>query len=349
MAVPLPMLLAAYDAIIDSDEDMSSCFDDFEDDSLFNLFHLSRPCLMFIADSVRARIGNIRSKYPQFSVDELVMVTLNYYAHGISSTSLLTKLGLTHTQCPAIISLVSETLSGMTDKFVSFPETPEAKATVASTIERLCGIPEVLGIVAVPHFRVRVSPYDKDDYRAFFGPPGYTAVACQIICDSDGNVLCVDQCGVGSLSELDLWESSAKGRQIEAGEYGPYWFIAGKGHRQSKHVLTCLASPSSESEVRFNEAHAKILGLMWTTLSCLTTRFKVLQQLGFAKENCLDPKANIIRACCVLHNIAKKFSVPPLLSGFEPVYPEKPHSGLTEVNNEALTARQELIQRVFSA
>lgn len=351
MAFPLAVLLAAFEDLIEEEleSELSSCFDEYDDDTLFNLFHLTRPCLVFIADSIRARLRDPPPNTPHLSSDALVMITLNYYAHGISSASLLTKLGLTHTQCPAIINLVSATISQMTDKFISFPKTERAKATVASNIEAICEIPNVLGVLASPHFRVRVSPYDKEDYRTFFSPLGYTAVVSQIICDSDGNILSVEKCEVGSTPEQEMWTRSDKGKEIEKGQCGDYWLIAGKGYVQSKHVLTPVSDPSSESEDRFNEAHAKIQGIMWSTLSCLMRRFKVLLQLGFAKESSLDQKSNIIKACCVLHNIAKKFSVPSLPVGSEPVYPGKQHSGTLDVSEEALTARQELIDRVFSA
>lgn len=124
---------------------------------------------------------------------------------------------------------------------------------------------------------------------------------------------------------------------------------AGRGYLQSKHVLTPVSDPSSVSEVRFNEAHTKIHSIMWSTLSCMMRRFKLLLQLGFAKESCLDKKSNIIKACCVLHNIAKKFSVPSLPVGIEPVYPGKQHSGTRAVSDEALNAKQALISSVFSA
>lgn len=349
MAFPLPLLIAAHeDLLSEYDTDDPSCFDEFDDESLFNLFHLNRPCIMFITDSLRARMNNVSPKKTLLSVDALVMVTLNYYAHGISSASLLNKLGLTHTHCPAIISLVSGTIAGMTDQFVSFPQAEEAKATVAANIEAICGIPNVLGILASAHFRVRVSPYEKEDYRTFFSPLGYTAVVSQIICDADGNILSIEKCDVGKTSEQEMWESSYKGKEIEEEVYGPYWVIAGRGYVQSKHVLTPVTDPTNESEVLFNEAHSKIHGIMWSTLSCMMRRFKLLLQLGFAKESCLDKKSNIIKACCVLHNIAKKFSVPSLPVGTEPVYPGKQHSAILGVSDEALTARKELINSVFS-
>lgn len=118
----------------------------------------------------------------------------------------------------------------------------------------------------------------------------------------------------------------------------------------SKHVLTPVSEPANDNETRFNEAHARIHNIMRTTLGYMKRRFKCLMQLGFAQEGCLDKKSNIIKACCVLHNIAKKFSVPspPLTGKTENLHPGKQRLFSTEINPEALKARQELIDSNFS-
>lgn len=74
-------------------------------------------------------------------------------------------------------------------------------------------------------------------------------------------------------------------------------------------------------------------------------------QLGFAQEGSLNKQSNIIKACSVLHNIAKKFSVPPPPDAgkAEPLYPGKQQSGPVEIKQEALKARQEVIDSKFSA
>lgn len=117
----------------------------------------------------------------------------------------------------------------------------------------------------------------------------------------------------------------------------------------SKHVLTPVAEPAGEEEERFNEAHAKIHDIVQKTLSSMKRRFGCLTQLGFAQEGSLDKKSNIIKACSVLHNIAKKFSVPPppVESKLEDVFPAKLRAQTPEISPEALRARQELISRVF--
>lgn len=124
----------------------------------------------------------------------------------------------------------------------------------------------------------------------------------------------------------------------------------GKGYQLSKHVLTPVSEPANDKERRFNEAHAKIHNVMRTMLGSLKRRFRCLMQLGFAQEGSLNKKSNIIKACCVLHNIAKKFSVPPppIAGKIERLHPGKQHPVGVEVNPEALKARQELIDGNFS-
>lgn len=126
-------------------------------------------------------------------------------------------------------------------------------------------------------------------------------------------------------------------------------YKGGKGYRLSKHVLTAVAVPANDSEMRFNKAHAKIHEVMQTTLSSMKRRFRCLLQLGFVDDGILNKKSNIIKACSVLHNIAQKFSIPlpPATGTTEAPYQSKQYSGSGEVATEGLKARQELIEKNF--
>ncbi|XP_070707343.1 putative nuclease HARBI1 [Pempheris klunzingeri] len=356
MAFALPVWLAVQEELLGhggADSEAPSCFDEFDDETLFQVFHLSRPCIAFIVDAVRIRMKKAAPKNPELSVDAMVMLALNYYAHGVSSAAILQRAGLSLTyylDYPAIISMVSGVIAGMSDQFISFPLFREAKVSVAHKIEKFCGIPNVLGVLAPAHFKIRASPYERDAFRSFVNTLGYTSVVIQIICDCDGNILSVEKCCVGSTFEQEMWESSFKGREMEEDLHGPYWIIGGKGYHLSKHVLTPVSKPANDKETHFNEAHTKIHNVMRTTLGSLKRRFRCLMQLGFAQEGSLDKKSNIIKACSVLHNIAKKFSVPPppVAGKIEPLHPGKQQSMPAEINSEALKARQELIDGCFS-
>ncbi|XP_044035024.1 putative nuclease HARBI1 [Siniperca chuatsi] len=353
MAFALPVWLAVQEELLGhggADNGAPSCFDEFDDEALFQMFHLTRPCIAFITDAARIRMKKVALKKPALSVDVMVMVALNHYAHGVSSAAVLQRVGLSQTDCHAVISTISGVIAGMSDQFISFPLIREARANVAFKIEKFCGIPNVLGVLSPAHFKIRASPYEKDTFRSFVNTLGYTSVVSQIICDSDGNILSVEKCCVGSTFEQEMWDSSFKGREMEEELHGPYWVIGGKGYHLSKHVLTPVSEPVNDNEARFNEAHAKIHDVMRTTLGSMKRRFRCLMQLGFAQEGSLDKKSNIIKACSVLHNIAKKFSVPspPVAGKIEALHPGKQHSVPVEINPEALKARQELINSNFS-
>lgn len=113
--------------------------------------------------------------------------------------------------------------------------------------------------------------------------------------------------------------------------------------------MTPVRAPSNDKDIRYNEAHAKLYSVMQATLGHMKRRFRCLINLGFAQKGSLDKKSNIIKACCVLHNIAKKFSVPlpPSTEKTEHVHPDMDYSVPTKINPEALKSREELINSKF--
>uniref|UniRef100_H3CK20 Si:dkey-197c15.6 n=1 Tax=Tetraodon nigroviridis TaxID=99883 RepID=H3CK20_TETNG len=305
--------------------------------------------IKYLKNAVLVRMKKCTLKKLALSVDVMLPVALNYYAHGDISADILQRTMRVEGDCPAIISAVSGVIAGMSDQFISFPLLQGARASVASKTEKMCGIPNVLGVLAPAHFEVQVCLKEKAAFVSV-SAPGHASVVSQVICDLDGNILSVEKCCVGSTPEQEVWESSFKGREVEKELHGPYWFIGGSGYRLSKHVLTPVRDPSKDKDMRYNEAHAKLYGVMQATLGHMKRRFRCLSDLGFTQKGSLDKKSNIIKACCVLHNIAKKFSVPlpPSAEKTEHEQPDMDDSEPTKVNPEALKAREELINSKFS-
>lgn len=239
MAFALPVWLAVQEELLGpggADCGAPSCFDEYDDEALFQMFHLTRPCVAFIVDAVRIRMKKVAPRSPALSVDAMAMAALSYYAHGVCSAAVLQRVGLSQAEHPAVVATVSGVIAGMSDQFISFPLMREAKANVAYKIERFCGIPNALGVLAPAHFKIRASPYEKDTFRSFVNTLGYTSVVIQIICDSDGNILSVEKCCVGSTFEQEMWDASFKGREMEEELHGPYWVI-GEFRRGETHLI----------------------------------------------------------------------------------------------------------------
>lgn len=277
------------------------------------------------------------------------MAALDYYANGVVSTTVQDKVGLYPLETPEIISVVSKVLSSMVNDFVTFPRTRDSRANVANDFKNFCRIPNVLGVVACMHVKVRPFYEEKEFFRNSLS---LFSVMTQVICDCEGNLLSVEDCRVGGTSEQSIWKTSVIGSQFVRGTHGTNYIIGGTSHVLSSHLLTAVSTVTSEPEIRFNSAHRKVLRVMQETLTCLKSRFRCLQYLGFAQKDSLEKQADIINACCVLHNIAKKFSVGSLFFPGEPLEPT--HRGALyqlqpgEVPYEAIKARDDLIAGHFS-
>uniref|UniRef100_A0A3P9KWV4 Uncharacterized protein n=1 Tax=Oryzias latipes TaxID=8090 RepID=A0A3P9KWV4_ORYLA len=221
MTFAVPVWLAVHELLLEeeaAEKENSTCFDEFNDAALFEYFHLTRPCIAFIVDAVRIRMKTASCKKPSPPVDAFVMVALNYFAHGAFSPLVVQKVGsCLHASLTSVASSASGVIAGMSDVFISFPLTAEARIQNATVIKEFCKIPNVLGAMAPAQFKIRASPYEKESFKSFINAQGFTSVVSQFICDSQGNILSVEKCCVGSTSEQELWESSFKGRE---GEWG---------------------------------------------------------------------------------------------------------------------------------
>lgn len=259
MAFPLPVWLAVQEALLE-DEAATDSFDDFDEAGLFEFFHLSRPCVAFIADSVRQRMEATGST-PPLPVDSMIMVALNFYAHGVSSTEVLEKAGLTTGDFLGVVSEVSAVIAGMEEQFISFPTSPKAKAKLAARMEDVCGIPDAVGILGPAHFKVRVM--DRCGGNVFSNELGFKSVVSQMVCDLDGNVLSVEKCCVGSSYEQDMWEASCQRKKIEEGLPSPYRLI-GKSYSvfsQKYMVFKCPCLGLTTKILNFVNETSKYLHL----------------------------------------------------------------------------------------
>ncbi|XP_062330238.1 putative nuclease HARBI1 [Osmerus eperlanus] len=325
-------------------------FDDFEDEELFQMFHLTRPCINFITDYVSHQMTKTHdTKQTSHSPCGMVMTALDYYANGIVSTKVQNKVGLNPLETPEVIYIVSKVLSGMVSDFVTFPRTRDSRANVANDIKNFCGMPNVLGVVACLHARVRPAHLQPELFRNTLG---FLSVMIQIICDCEGNILSVEECCVGSTPQQNIWNTSVIGSQFKRGVHGTNWIIAGSGYTQGCHLLTPVSPANSEPEKRFNSAHAKVLRMMQETITSLKKRFLCLKFFGYAQQDGLDKKGDVMNACCVLHNIAKKFSVPSVVEpgeNLETMHPGAQFRDLSiELPLEMAKARDDIIAGYFS-
>uniref|UniRef100_A0A0E9WPB6 DDE Tnp4 domain-containing protein n=1 Tax=Anguilla anguilla TaxID=7936 RepID=A0A0E9WPB6_ANGAN len=100
--------------------------------------------------------------------------------------------------------------------------------------------------------------------------------------------------------------------------------------------------------MRYNEAHFKIQTVIQKTFGALKSRFRCLDNLGSIQKNNCSTHVEVVSACCVLHNIAMKFSVPfPEEFVPEPGYHGVNREEITQSNSSMLLFREDMIKAFF--
>ncbi|XP_026856888.2 putative nuclease HARBI1 [Electrophorus electricus] len=325
--------------------------DSFDDNFLSQCFHYNRQCLIFLVDYVKARMMKdiFRPSNDAASVEAMILATLCFYAQGFLPRKITDMLGLDHTSANYAVNVVSKVLADMAPDFITFPGSYNDRMGVAYGFKNLSGIPNVVGVLGCLHVQVFPPPAEE---RLFLNTLGYHSVMVQIINDVDGNLLSVEQCCPGGTMEQAVWESSNICQEFSRLQHGQTWVVGNSGLSKSRYVLTPVERSQIKTSAirRFNTAQSQVLNSTQRVFGCLKTRFRCLRDLGAVQACALEPLARIITACCVLHNISKKFSVPlPGELVLEPVHPI-PELGDEGVKNPLYymeETREDMIEMCF--
>ncbi|KAL6462990.1 hypothetical protein MHYP_G00294120 [Metynnis hypsauchen] len=306
-------------------EESRGCLNSLDDHFLSQCFHLSRQCLAFLLDFIKSRLRQGGSGAA--STEAMTLATLYFCAHGFLPRKITDLLGLERSSANEAVSIISTVLADMAPSFITFPVGYNDRMGVAQGFKNMSGIPHVVGVLGCLHIKVTPPPAEES---LFLNTLGYHSVMVQMISDADGNLLSVERCCPGGALEQAVWERSSICQEFSSFQHGQTWVVGGRGLPPGRHVLTPVERSQIKSSAarRFNAAHSQVLTSTQNVFGSLKTRFQCLRDLGVVQAGALEPVARIITACCVLHNIAKKFSVPlPREPVLEPVHPAQEAGG----------------------
>ncbi|KAL4648391.1 putative nuclease HARBI1 isoform X1 [Arapaima gigas] len=312
--------------------------DRLDDDFIFHTSHLSRTAVQFVADCVRGTV--------EPPADAAVLAALCFFAHGSVRADAAEALRVSPEGARRAVAAVTAALARRLEHFVTFPGSLSDRALVAQEMHRHFGVPNIVGALGCLHAPVAPPAGEEPLYM---NGSGFHALACQMVCDAQGNLLSVEEPRPGGVAEQSVWEASRLCAQFAGGRHGHSWLAGAGCYRLSRHVLTPLSCVRSHPGLRYNEAHFKVQGALQRTFGALKLRFQCLRHLGPVDESAAPPPADVIKACCVLHNVARKFSVPLLGE----LVPEAAHHGATrgeqDVDRNLVLFREEMIRAFFTA
>ncbi|XP_053611306.1 putative nuclease HARBI1 [Plodia interpunctella] len=287
---------------------------DMQDPAFIEMFRLRKDLVRSLCDELKPVMPD-SIKSIEFSVESKVLATLSFYASGKFQKTIGGKSDPAITQyfVGTAIQQVTEAMNHPTivKKYMHFPHLRNERDVVKTRFYIKHGIPNVVGCIDCTH--VPIARPD-DDQKIHFNK-SFHSKKVQIICDSECNVMSVDASPGGSMSYDAIFNRHAvKNDLLSLNHSGEQCFlIGGPYYTQKLYLMTPIPKITKKSPVSpekyYSNIHSQAFNSVTETIKQLKSRWKCLQATCNKQ---FDPSsvAQMVVACCILHNICNRQGLP---------------------------------------
>ncbi|KAM7313388.1 putative nuclease HARBI1 [Ixodes scapularis] len=282
--------------------------EEFDEDALQQRFRFGRAGIMFLAETLRPDLERSTRRSCALSAEQQVIVALQFYATGNFP---ITAGDYVHVQV--------------------------CSASRSEQFFDVAGFPCVVGAADGTHIRIQGPRVHEEVY---VNRHLYHSINVQVVVDASCRIRNVVARWPGSTHDSRIFTESTLSFKLADGVYDGL-LLGDSGYTCQPWLMTPFLSPSSAAEVRYNTAHTTTRSIVERTIGQLKRRFHCLHaELRMEPSRCCD----IIVACCVLHNLAKRY---PCAMPGTAIPPEVPVEPMAAGRGESNEARRALVDQFF--
>ncbi|XP_055997802.1 putative nuclease HARBI1 [Ostrea edulis] len=291
---------------------------DFNDSEYKERYRFSKESVNFITDLLEPELCRPTLRSYSLSALSQVAMALRYYATGDNMKTIGDTLGFHKSSVSRSIHDVSQALTDLASRFIKWPSTEGEKSNIKKGFYAIARFPGVIGAINGTHVRI-------------MGPSRFINIVAK---------------WPGSNHDSFIFRESNIGTYFEAHHKGidvDGLLIGDSGYACSKYLVTPFLRPTTESQMKYNDAHTHTRAVIERSFGWLKRRFMVLHGEIRCKP---DRAAKIIVACAVLHNIALERK--DCMDDLECGYSDEPHvSDNIVVEPRNNNVRQFIVQNYF--
>ncbi|KAM4617646.1 putative nuclease HARBI1 [Discoglossus pictus] len=320
--------------------------DDVSDEYLVTTYGFSRQFIDYLVELLSASLSRPTQRSRAISPETQIMAALGFYTSGSFQTRMGDTIGISQASMSRCVSNVTEALVERAAQFIHFPQEEASMQRLKDEFYNVAGVPGVLGVVDCTHVTIK-APNAED--LSYVNRRGLHSLNCLLVCDAQGVLLWAETHRPGSIQNNMVLHQSNLCCLFEADMQKQGWLLGDSTFILHPWLMTPLQIPESSSEYRYNMAHSATYSVMERTLRALRLRFRCLDGSRATLQYSPEKSAQIVLACCILHNIALQHGLDiwsePGPAGLEP---EEDCGQAEPVESEAYRMRQELIHTHFS-
>ncbi|XP_076143775.1 putative nuclease HARBI1 [Alosa pseudoharengus] len=321
--------------------------DSVSDEFLLTTFGFPREFIYYLVELLRDSLTRRTQRSRAISPDVQILAALGFYTSGSFQSKMGDAIGISQASMSRCVTNVTKALIEKSAEFICFTRDDSTKQQSKEEFYRVAGIPNVIGVVDCGHIAIK-APNAEDS--SYVNKKGFHSINCQIVCDARGLLLCAETHWPGSLQDESIFKQSSVLKYFEEQDKDEGWLLGDNCYPLKKWLMTPVQNPEAPADYRYNLAHTSTHEIVDRTFRAIQTRFRCLDgskgYLQYSPEKC----ANIILACCVLHNVSLQSGLDAWT--FERTEAKDQSDEMTEhpdtVDSEAHRIRQELILNHFS-
>ncbi|KAM4721423.1 putative nuclease HARBI1 [Rhinophrynus dorsalis] len=320
--------------------------DDATDDYLVTTYGFPRPFIDYLVELLGASLSRPTQRSRAISPETQIIAALGFYTSGSFQTRMGDTIGISQASMSRCVANVTEALVERAPQFIRFPKEEGSVQRLKDEFYNLAGVPGVLGVVDCFHVTIKAPSADDMSYM---NRRGLHSLNCLLACDAQGVLLWAETLRPGSIQDNVVLHQSELFSLFETDMHKEGWLLADSAFLLQPWLMTPMQIPESPPEYRYNMAHTATHSVMERTQRALRLRFRCLDGSRATLQYSPEKSAQIVLACCILHNIALQHELDICSeAGSSSLEPEEDCGHMESGESEAYRMRQELILTHFS-
>ncbi|XP_044134535.1 putative nuclease HARBI1 [Bufo gargarizans] len=272
-----------------------------------------------------------------------LLSALHYFSSASFQGTVSALSGISQPSFSRHLTQVLKAINKLTTQYIVFPSDKTAIQIIKDGFYKMSSFPNVMGIIDCTH--VALSPPTEDIYR---NSKNFHSLNVQMVCDSDMRILNLVAGYPGSTHDSYILKHSSLHAILSSGNLPEGWILGDDAYPLTEWLLTPIKDPKTKAEKQYNAAHNATHSVIERTFGSLKSRFRCLDRSGGVLQYSPEKGAQIILACCILHNLAvsRKLDV-DIVDDLE-VPPPVPPVSKDENTQAGKRIRSKVITRYFT-
>ncbi|KAI4454229.1 hypothetical protein MML48_10g00014645 [Holotrichia oblita] len=318
------------DAILDvdvfSDEDEDDIFEvarrpyiikyrpnymeEMDDTEFYARFRLKRETVTILYQQIEEHLQVLWNQNRSVTPINKLLLALRFYATGSFLQVAADFSGVCTSTASRTVRKVSTVIASLRPQIIKAPNTEVEVREIQQGFYEMYNFPRVIGCVDCTHIRIQ-SP-GGDQAEVFRNRKGYFSLNTQVVCDHNLRAIDVVARWPGSSHDATIFNNSAFKHKMEQNLFGNGILLGDSAYPLQNYLLTPVANPQTQGEVRYNFAHVRTRNIIERFFGVWKRRFPVLS-MGMRIK--IQTVQDIIIATAVLNNIARnEGEEPPIVN-----------------------------------